>query len=254
MKKIRCILIFLILFVNVSLQAERYYVWAPSGLNVRESPQKDGKIIGRLDFGEFIEKDFLDIEVESDDPYKISEIGIKSQIIPEEDGKKVKKPAIKIIGNFVEILYKGKKGFVFSGYLSRLPTFKVIEKSKDHTIFESEIEYLKRVFDSKNNFKLDSINNGNYTPYGENFGSRIYYVTDNNGKGIHYHLCFYDFTINEILLFSLATLDAFGIDNPEFYGIEQSEENIIYFWPAPLGSVSIKKFGQLIVMEVWGSC
>lgn len=33
------------------VQAEVYYCWAISGLNIRETPSPDGKILGKIDYG-----------------------------------------------------------------------------------------------------------------------------------------------------------------------------------------------------------
>ena len=78
------------------LWAQKSYVFAPSGLNLRESPNPDAKIIAQIPYG--------------------AQVSVLS---------KDKEPAIEvdqITGYMQSCSYLGKQGFLFDGYLSRIPT------------------------------------------------------------------------------------------------------------------------------------
>ncbi len=78
-----------------------YYIIAPSGLNFRKTSNPRSEKIGHIPYGEPIEliAPSFDISLEVD----------------------------QIAGGMAEIYYKGEKGFVFDGYISRFPAAKGIE-------------------------------------------------------------------------------------------------------------------------------
>ena len=78
-----------------------YYVIAPSGLNLRVSSDAKSAKIGHIPYGEALElaSPSFDISLEID----------------------------QILGGMADVNYKGKRGYVFDGYLSRFPASKEIE-------------------------------------------------------------------------------------------------------------------------------
>ena len=78
-----------------------YYVIAPSGLNFRQAADAKSARIGHIPYGESVQlgSPSFDISLEID----------------------------QIRGGMAEVYYKGQKGYVFDGYLSRFPASKDIE-------------------------------------------------------------------------------------------------------------------------------
>lgn len=116
-------------------------VWAISGLNMRKSPNLNSKKITTIPYGEsvkIIEKN------------TISSI-LKVSLQPEISFDKGKIPAIQIEGNWTKVRYKDKIGYVFDGFLSKLPALKIEidtlkNKVKQPTIKEKFDEWASRSF------------------------------------------------------------------------------------------------------------
>jgi len=120
----RKILISFFCLVSANCFAIEYYtpgdslwVWAKSGLNVREMPNDSSKILGRATHGsQIIMLEYQDRSL----PYKIEEINGRIEIINNEN---IHHPNFELNGYWARIKYKGITGFVFDAYLSKLPTF-----------------------------------------------------------------------------------------------------------------------------------
>jgi len=101
---------------HVSYQPKNHLVvWAISGLNMRAAPNLSSKKITTIPYGEqvkIIEKDTLS---------PMLKIGLQ----PEISFDKNKIPAIQIKGNWSKIAYKNEVGYVFDGFLSKLPALKI---------------------------------------------------------------------------------------------------------------------------------
>lgn len=109
---------------------EELYIWAESGLNLRERPDFKSEVLAKMPFGEKIickgRKSGYDYEHNSlkiIDEIKISD-------------NKVSK--IEMEGNWVKISFRDIDGYVFDAYLSR---FKPLEKEKEA---ESLFDYFKK--------------------------------------------------------------------------------------------------------------
>jgi hypothetical protein len=92
-------ILFYFLFYTVLISSQNLsFINAPSGLIIREAPNKISKRIGKLSYG-----DVVNI---------INKTGIKIEV--EDEGKKIN-------GEWVEIIHinGNEKGFIFSGYLSK---------------------------------------------------------------------------------------------------------------------------------------
>ncbi|RKR85570.1 hypothetical protein BDD43_5841 [Mucilaginibacter gracilis] len=98
-------------------------VWAVHGLPVYE--KVNGKQLLLIPYGEFITVD---------DGATTAPISISIK------GAEIKQPLV-LKGQWVKIKYKNQVGFVFSGYLSKMPCFK-----KTGMDFEPDEAYLKRIY------------------------------------------------------------------------------------------------------------
>jgi hypothetical protein len=117
-----------LMFINIYAadgfkNGEQVNVWAVDGLALRQEVGKSGKLITTIPYGQRV-------TVLSSDEVKLP-ANIKMH---KWEG------SITLKGRWIKVLYKGKQGFVFDGYLSKMPPF---FKGK-HTAFETEEEYFKR--------------------------------------------------------------------------------------------------------------
>ncbi len=93
------------------------WVWAKGGLNIRATPNDTAKVIGRVTNGSLV------IVLEDQDhnyPYTIEVIKRSAKT---GDNEKGYHPNFKLNGYWAKIKYNGTIGYVFDGYLSKLPTF-----------------------------------------------------------------------------------------------------------------------------------
>ena len=83
------------------------WVWAKSGLNIREQPDAHAKILGKTAFGgQVITTEQQDVAL----PYAI-------EVIKKQEGGQ----GLELIGYWAKIKYKNLTGYVFDAYLSKLP-------------------------------------------------------------------------------------------------------------------------------------
>jgi len=116
---------------------QEMYVIARNGLLVRKAPKTSSKVIGKLDFGQ------------------VSQVSIKQygQDITVTENKELN---LDIKGQFRQINYKGKKGYVFDGYLTSLYYLNKTENACSYMYSEQETqersENNRAVFDYEDQF------------------------------------------------------------------------------------------------------
>ena len=151
-------------------------VWAVNGLNMRDGPGKDFPISRKLKYGD---------QVTITDPF-IGDFPMSIKVID----KKGTKNDFELKGNWVRVMLDDVEGYVFDGYLSRMPVMRlngIKRDDKGHMVFESEyIEtYLKRKFEleKEEEMEVDELGDDDYTEkrfYGED---KVYFVGGNNACG-----------------------------------------------------------------------
>jgi len=115
-------------------------VWAVNGLNMRDGPGKDFPISRKLHYGD---------EVKITDPF-IGDFPMSIKVID----KKGKKNDFELKGNWVRVMLDDVEGYVFDGYLSRLPVINIKKgKEGEHNSWfpESLSDYVERTIGSKIN-------------------------------------------------------------------------------------------------------
>ncbi|MBK7790790.1 MAG: SH3 domain-containing protein [Saprospiraceae bacterium] len=245
-------LVFSILFLNL-VNAETFYCWSLSGLNMREQATVNGKIIDKIPYGQKVEIPSMDQDFNS---YH------EDSFLPgiNEDGSS----DVKITGYWFKVDYNGKSGYVFSGYLSRFPAF-IMQKTTDNGLCESSEEYLNR------NFKVLNViaKAEDSTSYGIHYKTKMYepgiMIIDNSEeKGIAMTFVFANMTMNEALLFVKFNFQLFEVKNPDdrsklesgmhFYGQSVSYDKYEINFPAPDGKITILQLGITILITYYGSC
>ena len=108
------------------------HVWATSGLNMREGPGTDFPKMKKLEYGDKVQ--VIDDYLRST-PLSLTVI------------KKSKKNAAFVMkGHWVRVIIGSQEGYVFDGYLSRLPVMKIKKNNNDGFWAESFNDYAKREF------------------------------------------------------------------------------------------------------------
>lgn len=87
------------------------YVWAASGLVLRKTPSLDGARLKSIPYG----TQLLALNYSGD---KRTEV----EAVPGFAAKGVKYPAVRLRGDFARVAFGGDTGYVFNGYLSKLPS------------------------------------------------------------------------------------------------------------------------------------
>lgn len=113
-------------------------VWAVNGLNMRDGPGKDFPISRKLEYGD---------QVTITDPF-IGDFPLSVKVID----KKGTKNDFELKGNWVRVMLDDVEGYVFDGYLSRMPVMRLNGIKRDnngYTVCDAEhVEtYLKRKFE-----------------------------------------------------------------------------------------------------------
>lgn len=249
----KIIFIFLFLFTVSVSNAEEFYCWSVSGLNIRESQSPTSRIVGQIAYGQKV-----DIDWKSQDEYYPYEdlflLGI------EEDGT----ADIKFKGSWIKMEVDGYFGYVFGGYLSRYPPFH-ITTSGNHFECESFKDYMSRNYSLLNYNKeiwKSEIFDFQVRSYAWDHGITV--IHDHNARGASTNILFADMTFNEALLFvkfefGLLNMDTSVernqlISSAHFYGLSASYDRCEINYPAPDGQIVILQLGKSIVISYHGSC
>jgi len=114
------------------------YVWAFSGLSLRKSPTLDAPKLVTIPYGTAI----IALNEKVDYDYTTVEV------VPSFQGAEGRCPSISITGRFVMVVFKSDTGYVFDGYLSKLPAFRYTLDTGmgKKPYFEALSEWAKRNF------------------------------------------------------------------------------------------------------------
>ncbi len=140
------------------------HVWATSGLNMREGPGTDFPKMKKLEYGDKVQ--VIDDYLRST-PLNITVV------------KKSKdSDAFVMKGHWVRVIIGSQEGYVFDGYLSRLPVIKIKQKSKNeplkkYVVSENILFYVGRNFSKIKETEVGDLENGE-----EDFTHTIYYEKD----------------------------------------------------------------------------
>ncbi|MBV6439490.1 MAG: SH3 domain-containing protein [Haliscomenobacteraceae bacterium CHB4] len=150
------ILPLLLLVSNFSLQAIGYYqpgdtlyVWAVSGLTLRKEASLKSAKLATIPYGTLV--------VAQNYPYDDK---VEVEAVPAHSSDGQKSPAVMLEGSFVKVIFQGDTGYVFDGYLSRLPVLKPVKASNDWPDFEDFDVWAKR------NFRLAAEQKSGVAEYG----------------------------------------------------------------------------------------
>lgn len=124
--------------ISGSIDAADYYsagdtlwVWAQTGLHMREKPDNNSRVFETIVKGEMV---VVMESINHDYPYSLEVI--KSEYRVNEDNKKVKSPNLVLRGYWAKVRYNGKVGYVFDQYLSKIPIFPSNVKQGEDTHVE----------------------------------------------------------------------------------------------------------------------
>ncbi len=105
------------LAIDYYVAGDTLWVWAMSGLNIREMPNDSAKVLGVAKNGGQV----VCLENQARNwPYEILEIEASVEAIHNTE---INHPSFELQGYWAKIKYNGTIGYVFDAYLSKLPTF-----------------------------------------------------------------------------------------------------------------------------------
>jgi hypothetical protein len=210
---------------------DQLYVWAESGLNLREKPNSSSEVIAKIDFGNMI---ICKGKKSEDQYFNHSEI-----IIDQIKGSETKEFSIKMKGNWVKVSFENLEGFVFDAYLSKSKPIKLKENNEvgflDYFNLESEsLNYVEKKDSlSESGREKIAFSNGKYL--------MIYY----DPGGIGFKLIVPDFSIEEAILL-IRYLDK---DYTEIAQTDKGEINI----EQQMGGYQIKFYENIVIINGgWG--
>ncbi len=122
------------------------HVWATSGLNMREGPGTDFLKMKKLEYGDKVQV--------IDDQLNAKSLSLT--ILK----KNKRHNQFNLTGHWVKVKIGKREGYVFDGYLSRLPAMEMKKTKDGETYFEHFNEYAKREFGIDSTaLTIDSLNN-----------------------------------------------------------------------------------------------
>lgn len=121
--------------INQYYTGDTLYVWAKSGLNFRLKPELKAKKVATIPYG----TPLIALRNSNSCMNAKSVRVVRSMIVHYE-----KMPSLHLEGRWLEVTYNKQKGYVFDGFLSRLPT--LILDDENAAAIESFNDYAKRVF------------------------------------------------------------------------------------------------------------
>ena len=210
---------------------DKLFIWAESGLNLRESADSKSEVLIKIPFAE---------EVICKGRKSWYEYLNNSQKLKDKtettDGKLIE---IELKGSWVKVKFGSYEGFVFDSYLSR---FKPSIKSNES---RSVIEYFKTECDSLIYLeKKDST-----LEYGRDkivFSNGIFMTQNYHSGGSWFQMNLPDFSIEEALLI-IRYLDKYAID------IKQKKDGGIWIGQ-DLGGYTIESYKNLVIISGEWSC
>lgn len=210
------------------LPNDELYVWAESGLNLREGKNFKSQIIRKIEFGEKV----LCQGYKTEYHYHNKSI----TIIDEIEFSKGQEYSIELKGIWVKVKYKDTEGYLFDAYLSKVKPIKTIKHSQ--TLFQ----YFKENFGVANYLvKKDPEKEVGMNKVVLNNGLFFTEYIDSNKYG--FKIIMPDFSIEEIILL----YNHLGLYTDRTDSILQKKNE---FWISQeCGEYSIKQFENIVIIN-----
>jgi len=138
---------------------EQVNAWAADGLPLKSQPNSSGKNLTIIPYGQ-----------------SVTVIGNDTKVLPASIQTRKYGKTYNFKGDWLKVIYNGTEGYVFSGYLSKMRPF-IKTKYGD---FESEEDYLKRVYGVKQEKKITGKDNYEKTTIQYKNGAK-YVVSSSEG-------------------------------------------------------------------------
>ena len=234
-------LIFILIISTSSLSAQYFFwpgdtlfVWAHSGLNLRESADSKSDIISTIPFGKRV---LLDANVQSDE--KLIKI-IDSKVIK---GKRT--PSYSLKGRMIKVIYNDTAGFVYSGFLSRIdPILKQFDYNYDKILTQKYGEI-------KSFILSDTIIGAKEIV----FGNGVLHLSVGGSNWFKETYVFPYKTFQEGILLILLTINSDELDRySDNWFIYKKEENLIEFHETNnMYRILLKEVDDLLIITYSGS-
>ena len=215
-------------------KGDSLFVLAKSGLSISESANTSSKAIGKIPYGEQIitqnQKTLFEYKFES------------KSIFDKENFKSTKnyKKGIEIKGRWISVEYKGKKGVIFDGYLSK---FKPPNLKRETNMFF--LDYFEKNYQISKEIKRRNKN----VDGGQDrilFQNGIYFRGDSSTGWSNIKIVFPEASLEEIYLLMVRL-------NPYSLEIKQTDESTIEFID-DTGGITIKNVNGSVTVSGHWSC
>jgi hypothetical protein len=181
---------------------EQVNVWAVDGLPLKQEPSASAKNIMLMPYGQ-----------------QVTVVGTFKSALPVNIKLINSNKLLKLTGNWIKISYKGRQGYVFGGYLSKMPVF--IRGNAPG--FESDEEYLKRNYGVSSTKIKKGKNDGNTTTILYKNGNKITSVFYDSCWDVE--VCLKNITYREAILYAQVVFK--DADAAEEIKIKQDKNNTI---------------------------
>lgn len=237
----------------VSSPNNQLYVWAKSGLRLREKGNPESPVMVTMPYGAQV------IVVDNTDGNTLIE-GVKSVKL---SGKTY--PGYDIPGAWYKVKFKSFEGYAFSGYLSKLPPLQQTKIVDGHRYIEPLWVWAERSFgkpDTLECIKPTQIPPSDYHRMTLKYSNGALIITEETTGSSTTQVSLLNCSLNEGFLFFDRLSNFTGnYDNPsvEPYErmklIDKSERDYLRFWTGgPRGECEIKRIGFLLSIYFRISC
>lgn len=209
---------------------DKLFIWAESGLKLRETPDFKSKVLTNIPFGkEVICKGYKSLYDYSNNSLEVEDN------IETPDGELV---SFKLKGNWVQIKFENIEGYVFDAYLSKFspPTNK--DENGLFAYFKARSDTL--IYLEKKNPDLDHGNDKIV------FSNGIHMTNEYHPNGASFQMNIPDFSIEEAFLM-IRLWDKYA------YDIKQQKNGTIFI-DQELGGYTIESLKNVVIISGGWSC
>lgn len=262
--------LFLTLFLVQSTTAQTFfrpadtlYVWAKSGLNMREFPVRDSKKIKSIPFSEKV------VAIGYDGGGSFSQLISEKETLFKDTPSPVKAPAFSLIGLWLKVKHGNDEGYVFDAYLSSLPLPKlemqtqVMRESGKALEFirlkEKPQEYLARVFGQSKVTVINKTENPESTTTLVQYKNGASYRKEIWGSaGAMETIVIPELSLNEgyqlfNLIFNYEVLSQHETDDI-MYPIEIEDSKLRFWTGGPEGEATVLWVGGFLILTWFNHC
>jgi hypothetical protein len=251
-KQIVTTIISILLSCNIifcQINSEEYYVWAKSGLALRNSPGSLSKKIDIIPYGYKIKVDEQNINWEN------------LQVISAYFIDEKHYPGFSLEGSWVNVIYNGNSGYIFTGFLSKLPPMKLTTYKSGYYAVETMNEWADREFGILKAIKLHGDTLSEYVKDKIIYNNGLMVIKETDSGKFWEQIIIPEANLKDgFLIFNLINNFLNGYENDQktknhiHKPYIEEKENIIIFYPGSQSETIIHEIGNILIISTSGGC